>query len=78
MTLEFFQGICSLNPILAFYMWNPEIDKASSYAFFSLSQAYWCKGMELLQSASLSISFAQCMITHGFLKYVGDSSQTRL
>lgn len=35
MTLEFFQGICSLNPILAFYMWNPEIDKASSYAFFS-------------------------------------------
>lgn len=34
MTLEYFQGISSLNPILAFYMWDPEIDKASSYAFF--------------------------------------------
>lgn len=32
MTLEFFQGICSLNPILTFYMWDLEINKAPSYA----------------------------------------------
>ena len=38
MTLEFFQGICSLNPILAFYMWDLEINKASSYGFFWV----WC------------------------------------
>lgn len=34
MTLEFSQGICSLTPILSFQMWDPEIDKASSYGFF--------------------------------------------
>ena len=61
MTLEFFQGICSLNPILAFYMEDPEIDKATSHAFFFFSfcsQAYWCKWMKLHQSASVPISFA--------------------
>ena len=34
MTLEFFQGICSLNLISGFYMLPPKIDKASSYVFF--------------------------------------------
>lgn len=34
MILEFFQGICSLNLILGFYMLAPKIDKASSYFFF--------------------------------------------
>lgn len=34
MTLEFLQSICSLNPILAVYMWDLEINKASSYTFF--------------------------------------------
>lgn len=39
MILEFSQDMCSLNLILGFYMWAPEIDKASSYAviFFLLS-----------------------------------------
>lgn len=34
MTLEFSQGICSVNPILGFLMWDSEVDKASSYIFF--------------------------------------------
>lgn len=59
-------------------MWDPEIDKTSFYAFSFYFQAYWCKWMELLQRGFLRISFTQWMITHGFLKYLGDSSQTSL
>lgn len=40
MTLEFFQSICSLNPILTFYRWYIEINKASSYAFFFSAFAF--------------------------------------
>ena len=60
MTLEFFQGICSLNLISGFYMLAPKIDKASSYVFFSFYfQAYWYKWIELFQSGCLLISFTQ-------------------
>lgn len=55
-TLEFSQGIHSLNLIFNFYMWTPEIEKASSYSLFSSEfQAYWRKWMELLQIGSLLI-----------------------
>lgn len=55
-TLEFSQGIRALNLILKFYIWAPEIEKASSYPLFSFEiQAYWCKWMELLQIGSLLI-----------------------